>query len=81
MVGIHFKHSIDYTTATMEEGMLFMSDVVHKMNLRGLTTSNKTINQMQNEINEILEVKNKMVQLIEQISHSGTQTKYMAQIM
>ena len=81
LIGSQYKHSLDYTPATMEESMMFMSDVVHKMNLRGLTTANKTINQMRHEIKEILEAENAMVQLIEQISHSETQTAAMIQIM
>ena len=77
LVGSPYKHSIDYTPATMEESMMLMSDVVHEMNLRGLPTTNKTINQMRHEIKESLEEENKMVQLIEQMSHSETRTAAM----
>lgn len=81
LTGSQFNSSICYVPVDITESASYVQDIVHEMNIRNLSTSDKTVAQMREVIRSHLTAERKMRELIEFIDEEGNRADVMNRIM
>ena len=81
LVGLQFKHSIDYEPSNIEESMTFVQVLANEMRIRNLATAGKSVAQMREEVKSHLTAEAEMDELIQFIGEESTRSEVMSRIL